>query len=300
MQFDWNWIIGPIVGAIIGLITNGIAIRMLFRPLHAVKIGDFTLPFTPGLIPKEKPRIAHSIGVLVADKLVNAEVLEKGMLNPETDKKIEDFITSFLDKYKDNHQSVQELLIQQFGEENFKYYSILTENKLAEIVYQKAITMDLGRLAINAMENEFARKDQESPSSVQFLPMVISLAEGKIVETINETVEQQGFIIISQFIEKQADELLSIPISEIYSKSEKYIPVIKEKVISAYHFTVQNYLPKILQELNLAKLVEDQINGFSLEELEKLLLELMKKELNAIVYLGGLLGAIMGVIMIFV
>lgn len=300
MQFDWNWIIGPVVGAIIGLITNGIAIRMLFRPLHAIKIGNFTLPFTPGLIPKEKPRIAHSIGVLVADKLVNAEVLEKGMINPETDKKIEDFITKFLEKYKEDNRSIQELLIQQFGEENFKYYSVLTENKLAEIVYEKAVSMNLGKMAIEVMEKEFARKDREDPSSVQFLPMVISLAEGKIIETINETVEQQGFHVITAFIEKQGDELLSTPISEIYLNSEKYIPTIKEKIISTYHFTVMNYLPKILQELNLAKLVEDQINGFSLEELEKLLLELMRKELNAIVYLGGLLGAIMGVIMIFV
>ena len=83
-----QWLIGPIVGAIIGLITNGIAIRMLFRPLYPVKIGKFTLPFTPGLIPKEKPRLAHSIGQVVANQLVNAEVLEKGLLNKDIDDKI--------------------------------------------------------------------------------------------------------------------------------------------------------------------------------------------------------------------
>ena len=55
---DLSFFIGPIIGGIIGLITNGIAIRMLFRPLKAIKVWGLTLPFTPGLIPKEKPRIA--------------------------------------------------------------------------------------------------------------------------------------------------------------------------------------------------------------------------------------------------
>ena len=47
-------IIGPLVGAIIGLITNGIAIKMIFRPLYAKYLWGWKLPFTPGLIPKEK------------------------------------------------------------------------------------------------------------------------------------------------------------------------------------------------------------------------------------------------------
>lgn len=46
-------IIGPLVGAIIGLITNGIAIKMIFRPLYAKYLWGWKLPFTPGLIPKE-------------------------------------------------------------------------------------------------------------------------------------------------------------------------------------------------------------------------------------------------------
>ncbi|MBU4541424.1 MAG: DUF445 family protein, partial [Firmicutes bacterium] len=55
---DYTFFIGPILGGIIGLITNGIAIRMLFRPLKAIRVFGLTLPFTPGLIPKEKERIA--------------------------------------------------------------------------------------------------------------------------------------------------------------------------------------------------------------------------------------------------
>ena len=45
---------------------------------------------------------------------------------------------------------------------------------------------------------------------------------------------------------------------------------------------------------------KEQINSYSPADMEKLLMELVKKELNAIVYLGGLLGMIMGFIMNFI
>ncbi|MEG0107985.1 MAG: DUF445 family protein, partial [Lachnospiraceae bacterium] len=57
---ELNWIAGPLIGAVIGYCTNYIAVKMLFRPLYPVKIGRFTLPFTPGMIPKGKERLAKA------------------------------------------------------------------------------------------------------------------------------------------------------------------------------------------------------------------------------------------------
>ena len=46
--------------------------------------------------------------------------------------------------------------------------------------------------------------------------------------------------------------------------------------------------------------MEQKINDMDVKELEKLVLSVMKKELNAIVWLGALIGFILGIIMIFV
>lgn len=46
-----KYILMPFLGGIIGYITNGIAIKMLFRPRKAVYLGHWKIPFTPGLIP---------------------------------------------------------------------------------------------------------------------------------------------------------------------------------------------------------------------------------------------------------
>ena len=49
-----------LVGAVIGYFTNYIAIKMLFRPRKAIKIGSWTLPFTPGVIPRNQARVARA------------------------------------------------------------------------------------------------------------------------------------------------------------------------------------------------------------------------------------------------
>ena len=84
-----SFVVGPVVGAAIGGITNGIAIKMLFRPINPIKIGNFTLPFTPGVIPKEKERIARKVGEVISKELLNEEVLKKWLLKEEIFEQIE-------------------------------------------------------------------------------------------------------------------------------------------------------------------------------------------------------------------
>lgn len=67
--------VGVVVAAMIGGVTNYLAIRMLFRPRRALYIGSWRIPFTPGLIPKRRDEIAASLGRVVAGYLVTSEAL---------------------------------------------------------------------------------------------------------------------------------------------------------------------------------------------------------------------------------
>ena len=49
-----NWVLPPLIGAVIGGVTNDIAIRMLFRPYAPWRVLGWRLPLTPGLIPRER------------------------------------------------------------------------------------------------------------------------------------------------------------------------------------------------------------------------------------------------------
>ena len=64
---------GPVIGAVIGYCTNYIAVKMLFYPRNEVKVWGHKMPFTPGAIPKGKPRLAKTVGNIVANTLLTEE-----------------------------------------------------------------------------------------------------------------------------------------------------------------------------------------------------------------------------------
>ncbi|MGL4874210.1 MAG: DUF445 family protein, partial [Clostridium sp.] len=53
---------------------------------------------------------------------------------------------------------------------------------------------------------------------------------------------------------------------------------------------------KIKERINIGKIVEEKINALDLEELEKIILEISKKELKHIEILGLVLGALIGLV----
>lgn len=77
-----SWALPPIIGALIGYITNDIAIKMLFRPLRAYRIGPFRIPFTPGIIPRQRARLAESIGVMVSRELITEDAIRRQIGTP--------------------------------------------------------------------------------------------------------------------------------------------------------------------------------------------------------------------------
>lgn len=67
------------VGSISGGVTNAVAVWMLFNPHEERKFGPFRLV---GAIPKNKPRLAKSIGKVVGEKLLTPEDLATRLNSP--------------------------------------------------------------------------------------------------------------------------------------------------------------------------------------------------------------------------
>lgn len=72
----------PAIGAVIGLFTNWLAIKMLFRPLKAYRLLGLRLPFTPGILPRERGGIARSLGDTVAEDLLTPDAVEAKLSSP--------------------------------------------------------------------------------------------------------------------------------------------------------------------------------------------------------------------------
>ena len=75
-------VLPPVVGAGIGLFTNWLAIKMLFRPLAERRILGLRVPFTPGILPRERLRISQSLGDTVATDLLDESTIGARLRSP--------------------------------------------------------------------------------------------------------------------------------------------------------------------------------------------------------------------------
>ena len=62
----------PLISALIGYLTNVIAIKLLFWPVKPVNIAGFKIQ---GLLPKRQTEIAASLGILIEEQLLSLEDL---------------------------------------------------------------------------------------------------------------------------------------------------------------------------------------------------------------------------------
>ena len=89
-----SWVVPPVVGAVIGYVTNDIAIRMLFRPLKEIRLFGVRLPFTPGIFPKERRTLARSIGRMVSQELITEDALRRQVHSPRAQEALSQSVAS--------------------------------------------------------------------------------------------------------------------------------------------------------------------------------------------------------------
>lgn len=88
-----RFLIIPVISALIGYITNVVAVKLLFWPRQPVNLGFFYLQ---GLLPKRQADLAKSIGELVEEQLLSIDDLFDMFDTPEVHNKITDKINSVL------------------------------------------------------------------------------------------------------------------------------------------------------------------------------------------------------------
>lgn len=294
-----SMITGPLLGGIIGLITNGIAIRMLFRPLKPIKIFGKTLPFTPGLIPKERGRIARSVGNVIATNLISEESLSRNLLSDEMDNRILSWIDCQLDQLRDHPTKLHTLLTTYFSDEQVINAADTFQSKATELLYRKACTINLGAVIAETALSEVRKHPLFASFGFMISEDMLLNIKEKIQETVDQMITEHGEAIIRDMVEQETLNVLTLSTDQIYEKLIDHESQIKQTVLSAYHSLVKNHLSQVLKAIDIAGLVENEINRFDLLELEHIILSLMKKELNAIIALGGLLGVLMGCLMNF-
>lgn len=290
-----EFFIGPIVGGVIGYITNGIAIKMLFRPLKPLYLLGKPIPFTQGIIPKERERIARSIGEVVARELINQTTLKDSLLSQEMYSKIEYSIDEWFKIQKSSKETVKERLEIISTPKVVEELANHLKEKVTTLAYQKMLNLDIAVSLSEAACKEL--KGQLGMFAMFVNDNMLETAKLKIEEIINKMIQDKGEEIIYKMVDQEGDKLLDTALGKVVDHMEVYLPKIKYSLMKEYTDVVENQLGNILESLKIEQIVEDKIKALDMQELEKMILSMVDRELKAIVRLGAVLGVIMGTIM---
>ena len=296
----FHFLIGPAVGAVIGYFTNYIAIRMLFRPHQPKYFMGIHIPFTPGIIPKEKNRIAGAIGKAVSENLMNREVLEKSLLSEEMLGKIGDAINEFVTTQSCNNETIEQFAVHYLPQEDIETMRTDVTSGIVKMITGKLENSHLGESIAHLATQHVMEKTRKSVAGKLgadlFLHPVAQLVEGVLAKHINEILHNNSGQMIEGLVNDESQRLMGMTMSELMTGHDEQVAQIKSGILSAYRVIITEHLPRILQDIDISTIIEQRINDMDMDEAEAIILDVMRKELRAIVWLGALLGSIMGTI----
>ncbi|HDK7175721.1 TPA: DUF445 family protein [Clostridium botulinum] len=262
-----KFLIASIIGGIIGYLTNWIAIKMLFRPYEEKKILGMKVPFTPGLIPKEKTRIAKSVGNAIGEHLLSSEIIVKSLCSENMNNRLKIWIRqkvySLITTKKTLEDKFKEFL-------DYKYEYFIT-----------ALKTSLSKLTINNLKNEKNRDKIKEIIKIK-LDKILSLngnhitnnhiykqIKASLINNTNEYLKSDNFkhVLKSLIIENIKDEeVLNKKIGDI-------IPSNFSSNIKVYVYrkkdNLSNYINEMLKE-------EENIN-----KLKNILKEVINNNVNS-------------------
>lgn len=285
-------ITAPLIGGLIGLITNSLAIKMLFRPHRAIYIGHFHVPFTPGLIPKEKERIAKAIGEVISKYLLDDATIRKAICDPKIKEKVAGYIHHLIVRMKQVTISLEVFLDQKGLSDPANILETRLRNSIGDYVtgavVESNLVDDLIENALSSVQNEM------NPIVAKLAKNPLATAKPQIVAHTKEMLRKQGPEMIGGYIDQKYMEICDYKICDLALLAEEHEKEVIDYLWDKYVYFIDQKSASLIKALNLQKIVEDRIIGYDVVQLENMILSISKKELNALVWLGGLLGMLMG------
>ncbi len=285
---------GPVIGAVIGYCTNYIAVKMLFRPLRPVHLFGRQLPFTPGIIPKGQARLARAIGGVVGDTLLTEEDLQQMLLTEEVQNQLRISLDNLLREKEE--VSLKELCLQFTDETGYETGRAVMQEKLTDVVADRVLDMGLGEIISQKVLEAVRQKVSGS-----LLGMMIS---GDMLDSFAEPIRSS----VDRYLEGNVGALLAPQVSRLWSETEeKHLGEVDQSlreanidlteiVMQGYEKLVAAKAADLLGMLHLGNVAEDKVMSLEPEELEKLVMSVMKKELGAVINLGALVGFLIGLL----
>lgn len=292
------------LGGIIGAFTNYIAIKMMFRPYSEKRLLGFVVPFTPGIIPKRQNDLAKAIGRVVSDNLVDADGISKMLLSDETIGKLESKIDEMIHSLQTNENSLRVFFSNYAGEERvenlIKRVNDNLVSKIDGIVSDEKIGQTIAASAMSALDERIGDGFMGMITKNALADTIKDKITPKLANLINDVMRGDGRKMILSIVDDEINRFANGSVASwAAGMSDEKIESLKRDVVNLYSEKVKTELPHLLRTIDISKIVEDKIQSMDMPTVERLVLDVANNELYMLVWLGGLLGAIIGVANIF-
>ncbi|MBQ4350851.1 MAG: DUF445 family protein [Clostridia bacterium] len=302
----------PIVlGGLIGYLTNDLAIRMLFHPRKAYFIGKWQLPFTPGIIPKNQGRIARAVGDAISAKLFTQNDLVDQLKNSGAKDEIARRITDAVfdtelslasfssdpapDKPEDAAAPDESGEIGMLAEEDEGIAGRIG-TFVTDRVVEKIGGADL-HTAIEDLVWEGVQDYRRNPMIAMFLNA--SAVDGiidKVEGALRSYLAGDGRALIRRLVTEEAETLRQTPFRDLAGELHLEKEAAAEAVGRILDRFIEQFGASFSEKTDIAGIVREKIESMDAGELEGLVMSVMKHELQAVINLGALLGAVIGAV----
>ena len=315
MKVLFFWLLPPLIGAVIGYITNAVAIKMLFRPLNEIRVFGMRLPFTPGILPRQRRILAQSIGGKVERELLTPEILRARLAQPD----IREGLRTALEEYTGNV----------FNTPPKKWLDLISGYVIegAEAVYPEAADA-LGRF----LRQKEIRENIEAQARIVLSRTILEMnvfqrfviAAGQYDRTLDEKLPGIVEDLLNQaealfrspemkrkLIKSLEQELRALPEKRPDLTLEKILALGKSQANDSPNTRLDSFLVEqilttadaqaeaLLNTINVKKLVADRIDSLDMLKVERIILDVLAGQLRWITVFGGILGALIGFSQVF-
>ena len=247
----------PAVGALIGYLTNLIAIKMLFKPVKPYYLFGFKLPFTPGLIPAKREKLAEAIARVVKENLLTEESIRKRLNHEKVRESLLQFTESFLTEL-----SVKAPLYARELSAKFE------ERRLKELLPLKEVEAKGEELIEALFRKLHGRKVRE------VLPQSL---EKEVERLIDEKLEELSSALARQVKSGELSEVIYTAVYENLLKLKAFLPILTEQMASSLAKRATTLLEEVIERAAREPAFKAKLSKLIWTKFQ----ELLSKEINS-------------------
>ncbi len=247
------------ISGLIGFLTNWLAITMLFRPTHKRPI------LGQGLVPAQKDRIAYRLARAVSEDLINPDIIKRKIHESQAISKYREKATIYVRNIIDDPEF----------RENLK---ALVVSYVDEMIADPEVRSSIAKKLIQQIDDAI---DENSFEKVAI--KAYSFLKGREMQDLVES----ALVKLPTGIENGLNKM-DVFLDDLPDKLDEHGTVIEEMVT--------NLLYKLINQLDVHALVEDNLRQYDEKKLEKLIKNASNDQLRYIQYLGAVLGTFGGFI----